>query len=727
MRLIFIFLSVTFLAKAQFTYMLDQSIPVLNDTDTISNPWAGGLNAAQINSIDLNNDGLIDLAVFDRMADRILTFMNVENKYQYAPEYESLFPIATKGFMLLRDFNCDGRPDLFTKDLQGIKVFKNTTSPGSPLSWKLVSFYTGFPGSKSDVLLTKGFSGKINLQLQSDDLPALMDADGDGDLDIFNVKFVGTSTIEFHKNFGMERYGTCDSLDFERITQRFGDVEECDCGDFAFGEPCTSGGRTKHVSGKALTALDLNNDTQLDILYSEGECSEIFQLINKGDLDNPTFTEAIGFPENSPLFILPFPAAYFEDIDFDGVRDLIASPNIYIREFLESDLKESVYSYKNVGSNNAPEFFFQKSNFLQEGMIDVGDNAVPAFFDADADGDLDMFIGYNVLNLAGSIYYFQNVGTRYEPSYKLITDDFGNFSFFRFTNIKPQFVDMNGDTKTDLVFTASNSQGLSTQLYFIANNSNAGLNFSGQSPQPLNFSIFSTENIHVTYVNNDLLPDLLVGKQNGSLQYWENSGTPTTPNFILANAAYLGLGSSVLRQSISASSGDLDIDGKTDLVIGDQSGNITIISDFKNVPDASNGITEVIYNPILQNYGIHNLGGRIWPVIANMYNTTKPAIAVGNIQGGVHVLKNDESTPLPVEPQIQIFPNPASKNTSLNITVDRPGFFQVFTVTGQEVGVPFLFQGQQLYPFETGELKSGIYIIRFYINGKFISKRIVIL
>ncbi len=47
-----------------------------------------------------------------------------------APDYESLFPSDVLNWILLRDFNCDGQKDIFTGDIFGMKVYKNTTPPG---------------------------------------------------------------------------------------------------------------------------------------------------------------------------------------------------------------------------------------------------------------------------------------------------------------------------------------------------------------------------------------------------------------------------------------------------------------------------------------------------------------------------------------------------------------------------------------------------------------------
>src|SRR5690606_4415652 len=100
-------------------------------------------------------------------------------------------------------FNGDGRKDIFTGDVaSAMKVYINTTQPGQALSWEPYLFFNGT--SKGPLLLTKKTT-KDPLQLSYDDLPAIVDADGDGDLDIFVMDFPGGSRIEFHKNFSVER------------------------------------------------------------------------------------------------------------------------------------------------------------------------------------------------------------------------------------------------------------------------------------------------------------------------------------------------------------------------------------------------------------------------------------------------------------------------------------------------------------------------------------------
>src|SRR4051812_36937968 len=120
-RVLFVLFFIPFTSFAQFTYLLDQHVPVKDITgNTLTAPWAGGLNAAQYNTLDLNHDGQDDLVLFDRMANKVITFINNAQAYQYAPEYEGAFPADVSNWLLLRDFNCDGKKDIFTADVLGI-------------------------------------------------------------------------------------------------------------------------------------------------------------------------------------------------------------------------------------------------------------------------------------------------------------------------------------------------------------------------------------------------------------------------------------------------------------------------------------------------------------------------------------------------------------------------------------------------------------------------------
>lgn len=711
---------------AQFSYKLSSDVPVQQEDLALNMPWAGGLNAPQFNTMDVNNDGLDDLILYDRTSSLVLPYLQQDGKYIYAPDYAAYFSVEIENWLVLRDYNCDGAKDLFTGDVLGIKVYTNQAGAGEVPIWDQFIFYT-VTGGKSNVLLSKGTTTKNNVQLQYDDLPAFVDADADGDLDLFNMIYPSGNTIEFHKNLSMELYGVCDSLDFERQTRTWGGVSECVCGTFAYNNTaCPTGGRTLHAGGKSLTALDVDGNGVMDLLLSEAECNRIFLLRNEGDFDNPVVTEATVFPAGSGINILPYPSAYYEDVDFDGVKDLISSPNIYARAYFETDLENSVWYYKNTGTTAAPVFSFVQRDFLQENMVDAGDNAVPVLVDLDIDGDTDLLISRNTSNLnVATVLLYENVGDQKEPVFKLADEDFLNFSGSLFYNLKIHLADMNSDGRTDFVFTASNISNGVTSLNYIPNTITNGYSWSLTNLQTiaLPLPMGSSENIYAIDIDRDSKTDLLQGKSNGSLYYWRNTGAL---NFELASEAYLGLASSVLRQSITCTSADLNADGKSDLIIGDQMGKLLIINNFYEAVSYTEGTTNVVWNNLTETYETRNLGGRVWPAVGNLFNVKQPSLVIGNTMGGVVLLRPEEEGVLPEAPVIHIYPNPTVRTLPLTVKTDRVMKMELFSSLGKILLEPITIQSYQPYILNTNNLAAGLYLLRFTANNQTYIKRFVV-
>ena len=121
-------------AQVEFSHLTD--ISVTTNGHMLAHPFGGGLNSAQYGTLDINLDNKLDLVVFDRSSDKLLTFIRIESNYVYSPEYEYLFPTRLQNWVIFADYDCDGKKDLFTYTNLGIRVFKNTS--GSQLNWELV-------------------------------------------------------------------------------------------------------------------------------------------------------------------------------------------------------------------------------------------------------------------------------------------------------------------------------------------------------------------------------------------------------------------------------------------------------------------------------------------------------------------------------------------------------------------------------------------------------------
>ena len=526
----------------------------------------------------------------------------------------------------------------------------------------------------------------------------------------------------------MENYGSCDSLQFVRTTQRWGEWTECSCGAFAFDGTCPTGGRTNHNVGKALLAIDTDGDGKKDILFSEEDCPSLFLLKNDGTTELADMNAAVPFPPSKPIFMPLFPAPYYEDVDFDGIPDLLASPALYGRISLNNPFTNSVWFYKNTGTSGAPNFTFVKDNFMQDGMLEVGDNAYPAFTDYDGDGDQDLFIGnYGNKDFRGVIAYFENVGSPNSSSFKLITEDFLQLSLLSRYNMKPQFIDINSDGNIDLAFLLSNAADFSTNLFYLEGAKPNLVSFENLEVKSANFGVGNSENFLLEDIDQDGIVDVLVGASNGALEYWRNVGPKGSFNFVQEDPTFMGLGGSISRTNVNISIADLDNDGRQDLLVGDQSGKITIFGDFRGTMNSPQPIDQVIFNPFSQTYTSKNLGARIKPIAVNLFNSNKPAIAIGTVSGGMLILKNDGGQQLPDEPEITLYPNPLLPQQPLSVKADRNVLMEIFSILGQRISEPIFIGANLPYSMEIEGLLPGMYIARFTFAGKKYGRKFIIL
>ena len=357
---------------------------------------------------------------------------------------------------------------------------------------------------------------------------------------------------------------------------------------------------------------------------------------NEGDNTNALMNSFSNYPSNNPVGFPFFPNAFLEDIDFDNSKELIISTNADQNIGNLIELSQNISVYDNQGTDEIPEFSGTSVPFLQNEMLDLGENLFPAFADLDEDGDKDLFIGNKGLpgsnGFGGSIYYFENTGTEFSPRYELVDDDFMNLRETNQTYIKPFFIDTDEDGDEDLIYQASSSPSI-TRMYYSLNN--GSFNFSQAITLNIDEMSFN-DNPFFYDVNEDGAPDILFGTQFGGLSVFYNRASMI---FTVENENFGGITNDFTRQGLSVYVEDVDGNGTDDLITIDNSGEIIAYrGPVNNSFEANEPITEMI--KIDEESFSGNFGRQSIIALADIYGNNKPTAIIGTIRGGVHLLDN---------------------------------------------------------------------------------------
>ncbi len=696
-----------------FPYQIRNDIPVSNAKGPLASAWAGGLNAATFSTLDFDLDGQKDLLVLDRQQNRPLVFLSKQKTYQYAPELASLLPLLNH-YALFYDYDKDNKPDLFTATPIGMQAYRNV-STSSQVRFQLFQ----------DPVLTRYYDTEpSNMSLTVLDVPFLTDIDKDGDMDVIHFNSQTGENAMLETNFSMEKYKRPDSLYFGTTNEKWGGFSENSCTNYYFGSDgrvsYNYNTRLDHIGSGALTVFDADNNGFPDLLVGKIDCQNLNFLKNNGS-GTVTFYDKLtsSYPSSFPANSLYYPVSCLEDVDFDGLNDLLVTTGLTVPN-AETDLQHTAWWYKNTGSNAVPNFQFQMPDFIQNTMIDHGQNTVPALADADGDGDIDLFISNssNLSSIPSSIFYYQNTGTASNPAFMLADTNYYGLASEGYQFLSITFADLNHDGKQDLTYVGIKDGQYDTQIAY--NQSSIGLDL-GPSVS-LGLSLVEPASLCFYPIDSDSLPDLLLGDASGNLSYYMNTGTGNSPSFAHVQSNYGGLNSDY--QNASAAVCDIDKDFLPDLVFLNDSGYAKICLDFLHQSSA-----QFAYTSFQSDENTAPFGQQLILAAADLSQDGYPELFIGSASGGISLLKFSTVTPGLSDnligrntAELKIWPNPS--DGLVEIAIPEFGMLKINDGLGRQI----LSSQEDLLPSSKQvKLSSGLYVATFWgQSGRKYTQKLVI-
>lgn len=738
----------------QYKYAYTKDIIVIKHGEIIKEPWSGGLNTPQFNAMDVNFDCLDDLILFDRDGQKLRVYINQTNHggepiYTYAPEYEIYFPNDISDYLILRDYDQDGKIDIFTNNTpfesngNGVKVYRNVSD--NTLKFELI---------QKNLSATNG-SLATTVFVRPLDFPSIDDIDGDGDLDIITVAQLGLNNYQYYENRSADHKG----LDFYVKTGYWGEFFQLNDGTVCLNSECPTSTtpeaqtREKRDGGTSLTTLDLTGNGLKDALIGDPDRQNIIQLTN-GGTDTVALMTDVNYhypdPNGVAVDITSFPSSFYLDINNDHKKDLVVSPN----QYLQSIDTANIWWYENESLNDIPDFQLKQTQFLGNQQLDVGTLAIPVFADISGDGLVDLIIGnmgyfqhYDPTTFTtkykSKLAYYRNTGTTNKAQFEWVTNDLANIGELGLERISPTIADLDNDGDNDLVFGTSpgdmyyytNIAPLGSEANFVRNNSI----FNNQ-----NFGIHASPLLYD--INQDDLIDLIVGQKNGHMRLYLNTGSVSDPKYNTTITDTLG---DILNyvpgyeNDAIPAIGTIDGGSEEILLVGNTSGELLFYS----------GISTDYLAPYTLIDQMYVSNATIAPALANLNQSDSLELVIGEITGGLllfdmnsiaydyrpyprAICENPDTgidRPIKSTGQILLYPNPNDGIFTLVLSdeiqnIQGKSIISIIDMTGRiETIDKIIISGtNHKIKMSYGHLGSGMYIVTLEINNEFYHTKLII-
>ena len=273
------------------------------------------------------------------------------------------------------------------------------------------------------------------------------------------------------------------------------------------------------------------------------------------------------------------------------IADIIAIQNLYGVPAGKNE-DDTVYGYHSNVDDYMEEYFklwTGQDNPLAS--IGTGYGSRLDFVDLDRDGDLDLVAGATYFKIS----YYENTGTSGNPEFTQVTgsdDPFDNLFRSGFYN-DHALVDMDSDGDFDLIVAGVRG----TMGYYENTGSATSPRFTERTgaANPLGFideERYRDPSPALADLDGDGDVDLVLGEGRGNIIYYENTGTASNPVFsqITGEASPVdGLLEEVFRRNDSTPNlTDLDGDGDIDLILGEIVDGRIYINFYENTGTASN-------------------------------------------------------------------------------------------------------------------------------------------